>query len=109
MSATSVFLFHQTFCSGPFIKRENDHLEVVLKKLAAGKIFLVNKKKQGIYFLCAGVSRVTSSRQVFVAGRSTHVGNDCHGNFQIKMDVFLFELAFCNKTLFFFFSVKALN
>lgn len=39
-----------------------------------------------------------------MAGRSTHVRNDCHGNFQIKTDVFRFELAFCNKTRIFFLS-----
>lgn len=50
MLATSVFLFCQTFYSGFFIKRENDHLEIVLKSLAAGKIFLVYKKSEGFTF-----------------------------------------------------------
>lgn len=48
MLATSVFLFCRTFHFGPFNKRENDHLEIVLKSLAAGKIFLVYKKARGL-------------------------------------------------------------
>jgi len=41
MLATSVFSFRWKFHFNPFIKGENDHLEIVLKSLAAGKIFLV--------------------------------------------------------------------
>jgi len=48
MLATSVFLFRRTFHFDPFIKRENDHLEIDLKSLAAGKIFLVYKKARGL-------------------------------------------------------------
>lgn len=43
MLATSVFLFRRTFHFDPFIKRENGNLEIALKSLAAGKIFLVYK------------------------------------------------------------------
>lgn len=48
MLATSVFLFRQTFHFDPFIKGENHHLEIVLKSLAAGKIFLVYKKARDL-------------------------------------------------------------
>lgn len=48
MLATSVFLFRRTFHFDPFIKRENVHLEIVLKSLAAGKISLVYKKARGL-------------------------------------------------------------
>lgn len=48
MLTTSVFSFHRTFHFDPFIKRENDRLEIVLKSLAAGKIFLVYKKARGL-------------------------------------------------------------
>lgn len=68
MLATSVFLFCQTFHFDPFIKRENDNLEMALKTLAAGKIFLYIKK-QRVCFPCPAVSCVASSRRMFVAGR----------------------------------------
>lgn len=48
MLATSVFLFCRTFHFDPFIKRENDDLEIALETLAAGKIFLVYKKATGL-------------------------------------------------------------
>lgn len=51
MLATSVFLFRQMFHFDPFITRENDHLEIVLESLAAGKIFLVYKKARGLLSL----------------------------------------------------------
>lgn len=44
MLATSVFSFHRTFHFDPFIKRENDNLEITLKSLVAGKMFLVYEK-----------------------------------------------------------------
>lgn len=51
MLATSVFLFRRTFHFDPFIKRENDNLEITLKSLAAKKIFLVYKKAMGLLFM----------------------------------------------------------
>lgn len=68
MLATSVFLFRRTFHFDPFIKRENDNLEITLKSLAARKIFLVYKKAW-VCFPCPALSHVASSTQIFVAGR----------------------------------------
>lgn len=68
MLATSVFLFCRMFHFDPFITGENDHLEIVLKSLAAAKIFLVYKKARGFLSLWWS-ERIRSSRRIFMAGR----------------------------------------
>lgn len=109
MLATSVFLFHRTFHFDPFVKGENDHLEIVLKSLAAGKIFLVYKKARVLLSVPGSEPYNIEQTDILWLVGSTHVGNDCHGNFQIKTDVFCFVLAFPNKTFYVFFSVTALK
>lgn len=66
MLATSVFLFRRTFHFDPFIKRENDNLEITLKSLAARKIFLLYKKATGLF--STPCSEPCSIKQTHICG-----------------------------------------
>lgn len=66
MLVTSVFSFRRKFHFNPFIKGENDHLEIVSRSLAAGKIFLVYKKGRGI--LAVPRSERRNAQQLSVYG-----------------------------------------